>query len=140
MQLIAANSDLFLARSWLRRTTTENRWVNAGLERRATGCRGKELTDRMREADGRSISLFVHRSDAEEIIVFRHALHGITLPVANRARVCPDRRSSVTPNDFVARDIGFLVCVPLEISVVGEPGSYESNIFWTSRSERERGE
>ena len=67
---------------------------------------------------GAPVPLLINRADAKEIIVFRHALHRKRRHMAYRFRVRPCRRGRVAPDDLIARQIWFLVRVPLQVRVV----------------------
>ena len=75
---------------------------------------------RWTRGDGRAVIPFlIDRAHTKEVIILGHSLHGVTVDIADRTRVGPYGFSGISPDNFVTRDVGFLVRVPFDCSVVG---------------------
>src|ERR1044072_6764534 len=66
----------------------------------------------VRIRDRTTVSVFVDRPDAEEIVIFRHPLHRVTRDLADSFRVRPDRRRRIAPDALATCHVGFLVRGP----------------------------
>ena len=83
------------------------------------------------------VAVFVHRLNAEQVIVFRDTLHSIASDVTGEFFMLPEWGGRLAPNDLITGDVRLAVSFPLERRVVFEPDCLYFNIARSRRAERE---